>query len=64
MPGMIDVQTQSPKLSIMNEKTAKLLNRFALAKGSNVKNLKREWNSMNSKERFLKRQEMLKDLKK
>lgn len=48
----------------MNEKTAKLLNRYALAKGGNSKDIKREWTALNAKERFLKRQSMLKDLKK
>ena len=46
----------------MNGKTAKLLNRYSKARGVNVRDLKREWYSMNAKERFLKRQEMLKDL--
>ena len=48
----------------MNEKTAKLLNRYAMAKGSNLKELKRLWNSLNARDRFLKRQGMLKELKK
>lgn len=47
----------------MNEKTAKLLNKYAAAKGSNSKELKREWLSLSAKERFQKRQEILKDLK-
>ncbi len=47
----------------MNEKTAKLLNRYAQTRGSNVKELKKEWLAMNAKERFLKRQELLKELK-
>lgn len=46
----------------MNEKTAKLLNKYATARGQNVKELKREWLSLNGKERFLKRQELLKEL--
>jgi hypothetical protein len=46
----------------MNEKTAKLLRRFASAKGANEKELKREWTALNAKERFLKRQAMIKDL--
>ena len=47
----------------MNEKTAKLLNRFALAKGSNPKSLKKEWNSMTAKQKFERRQAMLTELK-
>lgn len=47
----------------MNEKTAKLLNRYALAKGSNSRDLKREWNNLNAGERHLRRQEILKELK-
>ena len=51
------------KMSQMNGKTAKLLNRYALAKGNNIKDLKRLWQSLNAKERFLKRQELIKELK-
>ena len=47
----------------MNEKTAKLINKFAQAKGSNPNHLKKEWQALNGKERFLKRQDMLKALK-
>ncbi|MEQ9363159.1 MAG: hypothetical protein RIF32_02895 [Leptospirales bacterium] len=47
----------------MNEKTAKLLNKYALAKGSNSRDLKREWVALNAKERFQKRQSILKELK-
>lgn len=47
----------------MNEKTAKLINRYALAKGSNSRELKREWNALNARERFQKRQAMLAELK-
>ncbi len=46
----------------MNGKTAKLLRKFGAKKGSNVKDLKRVWMSLPAKERFLKRQEMLKEL--
>lgn len=48
----------------MNEKTAKLLNRYATQKGANSRELKREWLSLNAKERFKKRQAMLQELKK
>jgi len=48
----------------MNEKTAKLLNRYAKARGVNVKELKRQWTALNGRERFDKRQALLKDLKK
>lgn len=47
----------------MNGKTAKLLNRYAQAKGTNAKDLKRLWQNLTGKERFLKRQELLKELK-
>ena len=47
----------------MNEKTAKLLNRYAMARGSNSRDLKREWLSLNARERFQKRQAMLQELK-
>ena len=47
----------------MNETTAKILNRYALARGSNSRDLKREWMALNAKERYLKRQSMLKELK-
>jgi len=47
----------------MNGKTAKLLHRIAKKMGSNLADLKREWYSLTSKERFLKRQEYLKQLK-
>jgi hypothetical protein len=47
----------------MNEKTAKLINKYAQAKGFNSKDLKRRWLSLNSKERFWERQKMLKELK-
>lgn len=46
----------------MNEKTSKLINRYSLAKGTDARSLKREWLSLSGKERFLKRQSMLKDL--
>jgi len=46
----------------MNEKTAKLLNRYATLRGVNVKDLKREWNSMNARERFLRRRDLITDL--
>jgi len=46
----------------MNEKTAKLLRRYATAKGADEKQLKREWTALNSKERFLKRQSIIKEL--
>ena len=48
----------------MNGKTAKLLNRYSKAKGLNSRDLKREWYALTSKQRFLRRQEMLQDLKK
>ncbi len=47
----------------MNEKTAKLINRYASAKGYNPKDLKKRWLNLNAKERFLERQKMLLELK-
>ncbi|MFN3605346.1 MAG: hypothetical protein ACK4UJ_11620 [Leptonema sp. (in: bacteria)] len=47
----------------MNEKTAKLINHYAQAKGYNVKELKKKWLSLNKKERFLERQRILQELK-
>ena len=46
----------------MYEKTAKLLNKYASAKGYNPKELKRRWLSLNKDERFLERQRILKEL--
>lgn len=53
----------APNVPPMNGKTAKLLNRYAQAKGSNVKDLKRLWYNLSGKQRFLKRQELLTELK-
>lgn len=47
----------------MNEKTAKLINKYALAKGANSKALKREWNALTAKQRYERRQAMLQELK-
>ncbi len=47
----------------MNGKTAKLLNRYALAKGVNSRDLKRQWMSMNARERFQRRQKLILELK-
>ncbi|MBX7056781.1 MAG: hypothetical protein K1X75_01855 [Leptospirales bacterium] len=47
----------------MNEKTAKLLNRYSLARGGNLKALKREWLSLNARQRFERRQAILRELK-
>ncbi|MCB1315422.1 MAG: hypothetical protein KDK34_08085 [Leptospiraceae bacterium] len=46
----------------MNEKTAKLLNRYARTTGANSRALKREWLSLTGKERYEKRQALLKEL--
>lgn len=48
----------------MNEKTAKLINRYAMAKGLNPKNIKRYWLSLNKEQRFQERQKMLAELQK
>lgn len=48
----------------MNEKTAKLLNKYATTKGLNANNLKKEWMAMNAAERFKRRQALLGELKK
>ncbi|MEQ8351540.1 MAG: hypothetical protein RH862_08660 [Leptospiraceae bacterium] len=47
----------------MNEKTAKLLKRYADKTGSNVKDLKKAWQGLNAKERFQQRQSYLQELK-
>lgn len=46
----------------MNGKTAKLIRRVAKAKGLKEKDLKREWLSMNQKQRTDKRQAMFADI--
>ncbi len=62
--GTVDPEPPTPEVvPQMNGKTAKLLNRYAQSKGSNVKDLKRIWYNLSAKERFLKRQELLKELK-
>lgn len=47
----------------MNQKTAKLLNKYASAKGYNSKDLKRRWVTLNKEQRFLERQKILTELK-
>lgn len=42
----------------MNEKTAKLIRRYAESTGENERELKRRWNDMDQKARFAFRQEM------
>jgi len=42
----------------MNEKTAKLIRRYADATGENERDLKRRWNDLDQKARFAFRQEM------
>lgn len=57
---------RAPRLTesaAMNEKTAKLLSRYSLARGTNLKSLKREWLSLNARQRFERRQAMLNELK-
>ncbi|WP_167880162.1 hypothetical protein [Leptospira fletcheri] len=46
----------------MNQKTAKLLKKYAEAKGFSEKQLKREWLVLNQQQKDAKRQEILKDL--
>ncbi|RMG68235.1 MAG: hypothetical protein D6715_02755 [Calditrichaeota bacterium] len=46
----------------MNQKTAKLLHRYASHSGQNVKELKKWWLSLNHMERARERQRMLEEL--
>ncbi|MBU41755.1 MAG: hypothetical protein CMN76_00930 [Spirochaetaceae bacterium] len=59
----LDSRVGLPFLDAMNEKTAKLLKRYADKTGSNVRDLKKAWQGLNSKERFQKRQVYLQELK-
>lgn len=59
---LVDRFQARARLDDMNGKTAKLLTRYAKSKGQNLRELKRLWNAMTQKERFLKRQEMLGEL--
>jgi hypothetical protein len=43
----------------MNQKTAKIIRKFAELKGIETKTLKREWLSMNESQKDIKRQEYL-----
>lgn len=42
----------------MNQKTAKLLNRYASETGANYKEVRRDWEQLNQKERAKRRAEM------
>ncbi|AXR60277.1 hypothetical protein DQM68_05690 [Leptospira mayottensis] len=46
----------------MNQKTAKLLNKYAELKGVSSKQIKREWLVLNEHQKDQKRQEILKEL--
>ncbi|EPG65310.1 hypothetical protein ACE5IS_10095 [Leptospira wolffii] len=46
----------------MNQKTAKLLKKYAEAKGISDKQIKREWLVLNETQKDQKRQEILKEL--
>ncbi len=46
----------------MNQKTAKLLKKYAEAKGINEKQIKREWLVLDQTQKDQKRQEILKEL--
>ncbi|AMX57201.1 hypothetical protein LEP1GSC016_3119 [Leptospira borgpetersenii serovar Hardjo-bovis str. Sponselee] len=46
----------------MNQKTAKLLNKYAELKGVSSKQIKREWLILNEHQKDQKRQEILKEL--
>ncbi len=48
----------------MNQKTAKLLNKYAELKGISSKQIKREWLVLNEHQKDQKRQEILKELMK
>lgn len=43
----------------MNSKTAKIIRRYQKLKGSNLKDLKKEWYGMSESDKDLKRQEYL-----
>ncbi len=47
----------------MNGKTARLLNKIALAKGKKLKDLKRHWLGLDLNEKYKQRQEYLQELK-
>ncbi|EQA35646.1 hypothetical protein LEP1GSC050_3636 [Leptospira broomii serovar Hurstbridge str. 5399] len=46
----------------MNQKTAKLIKKYAEAKGISEKQIKREWLVLNQQQKDAKRQEILKEL--
>ncbi|AYV55734.1 hypothetical protein EFP84_09575 [Leptospira kmetyi] len=59
---MLDRDSRSVFLVDMNQKTAKLLNKYAELKGVSSKQIKREWLVLNEHQKDQKRQEILKEL--
>ena len=59
----LDARCTNPFLDAMNEKTAKLLKKYADKTGSNVRDLKKSWQGLTAKERFQQRQSYLQELK-
>ncbi|EMF81674.1 hypothetical protein LEP1GSC188_2369 [Leptospira weilii serovar Topaz str. LT2116] len=60
--GVLDRDSLSSFLVDMNQKTAKLLNKYAELKGVSLKQIKREWLVLNEHQKDQKRQEILKEL--
>ncbi len=59
---LLDRDSLSSFLVDMNQKTAKLLNKYAELKGVSSKQIKREWLVLNEHQKDQKRQEILKEL--
>ncbi|RHX92423.1 hypothetical protein DLM75_04335 [Leptospira stimsonii] len=59
---LLDRDSVSSFLVDMNQKTAKLLNKYAELKGVSSKQIKREWLVLNEHQKDQKRQEILKEL--
>lgn len=59
---LLDRDSRSDFLVDMNQKTAKLLNKYAELKGVSSKQIKREWLVLNEHQKDQKRQEILKEL--
>ncbi|WP_155722273.1 hypothetical protein [Leptospira weilii] len=59
---LLDRDSLSSFLVDMNQKTAKLLNKYAELKGVSLKQIKREWLVLNEHQKDQKRQEILKEL--
>ncbi|EMM71829.1 hypothetical protein LEP1GSC038_4069 [Leptospira weilii str. 2006001855] len=59
---LLDIGSFSSFLVDMNQKTAKLLNKYSELKGISSKQIKREWLVLNEHQKDQKRQEILKEL--